>query len=71
MATIDGKWAFSPNEFAAKTSLHPESVRRAIRAGQIKAVKVGKRRMCIPASEVARLLNGQTDVKDVAEVPAA
>lgn len=39
----EGKRLFSTNEAAALLLLHPETVRRFIREGQIKAVKLGRK----------------------------
>lgn len=44
-----------PGELAGLVSFHPESVRRAIRQGRIRALKFGNS-WRIPSSEVARLM---------------
>lgn len=46
---------FQPFEFASVIRWHPESVRRAIREGRIKAIRMGNG-WRIPGDEVARIL---------------
>jgi len=48
--------AFSPKEFATASGLSESAVLRAVRTGQIRAVRIG-RRLLIPASEPSRLLS--------------
>jgi excisionase family DNA binding protein len=49
--------AYSPSETGGLLGMSEASVRRAIRAGEIRAVRVG-RRLLVPASEPARILKG-------------
>jgi excisionase family DNA binding protein len=44
-----------PGELAGLVSFHPESVRRAIRQGRIRALKFGNS-WRIPSAEVARII---------------
>ena len=41
MGLMDEKW-YTVEELATKLKLHPESIRRSIRAGKLGAVKFGK-----------------------------
>ena len=41
MGPMDEKW-YTVEELATKLKLHPESIRRSIRAGKLGAVKFGK-----------------------------
>jgi excisionase family DNA binding protein len=45
---------FSPSEIAAATSLSLQTIRKMIRLGELKAVRV-RRRLLIPADELDRL----------------
>lgn len=54
------KAAYSLAEAAALLGVHPVTLRRLIKRGQIKAARVG-RRVLIPQAELARLLAGQSE----------
>lgn len=47
----------TPEAFARAACVHPESVRRAIRAGRIRAVKIGTG-WRIPHGEATRIMGG-------------
>lgn len=44
---------------AEALSVSERTVWRMIRAGDIRSVKIGQRRIVVPESEIARLLDGQ------------
>jgi len=48
---------YRPNTIAERTGRHAESIRRAIRLGEMTAVRLGKRAIGVRASEVARWLD--------------
>jgi excisionase family DNA binding protein len=48
---------YRPRVIAERTGKHPETVRQAIRAGEMKAIKLGKRSIGVRASEVQRWLD--------------
>lgn len=48
---------WTPTEFAAVVKMHPETIRKCVRQGRIKALHFG-RGLRIPASEAARILEG-------------
>lgn len=48
-------FVYTPEQLAQAAMLHPESVRRAIRAGRIKALKFGQE-WRIPAAEFDRIM---------------
>jgi len=63
LATSAGQ---SPEQFASATGLHPESIRRSIRKGDIQAVRFG-RFWRIPPGEAGRILqNGLPSIKAAA-----
>jgi hypothetical protein len=49
--------SYRPNTIAERTGRHAESIRRAIRLGEMTAVRLGKRAIGVRASEVARWLD--------------
>lgn len=49
---------YRPQELADLTGFTVRGVRDLIAKGEIRAVKVGKRALMIPASEVARIVEG-------------
>ncbi len=48
----------TPEEFGAAVRWHPETIRRCIRQGRVKALKLG-RRFLIPRSELDRVMSGE------------
>jgi excisionase family DNA binding protein len=46
-----------PNTIAERTGRHPESIRKAIRAGEMKAVRLGRRAIGVHENEYARWLD--------------
>jgi excisionase family DNA binding protein len=56
-APVAPRQLLSPDTVAHAIGLHPESVRRAIRAGRIRAVHIG-RNVRIPSDELDRILAG-------------
>jgi len=66
-ASVEARQLYQPCDFARIISWHPESVRRAIREGRIKAVRIS-RGLRIPAEEVARICkNGLPSTPDQGE----
>ena len=49
--------AFNFKDAADRLSLSQETLRRMVKAGQIKQVKITERRIVIPEAEIVRLLN--------------
>jgi acetyl-CoA synthetase len=56
---------FTPEEFARKISVHPQSVRLWLREGNIKGVKLG-RIWRIPESEAQKFLSQLTGLNEPA-----
>jgi excisionase family DNA binding protein len=48
---------YRPRVIAERTGRHPEAIREAIRRGEMKATKIGKRSIAVRASEVQRWLD--------------
>lgn len=56
IASIENKEFLRINQFAEAVGVHPETVRRSVRRGAIKAVRLGDRgNYLIPISELQRL----------------
>jgi excisionase family DNA binding protein len=55
LADVAGRAAFSKKEYASRLGVSLDSVNRRIKGGEIHAVRFG-RRILIPASELARIL---------------
>lgn len=49
-----------PKEFAKNTGISEPTIYRLIKSGEIKAVRIGPRRLLIPMGEVERLLQNGT-----------
>lgn len=66
MQDTDIKDFFTIKEFAAKLRVHPNSVRRSIKAGRIMAFSFGtdkKRTFRIPSSEIERIISSDLKKK--------
>jgi excisionase family DNA binding protein len=48
---------YRPATIADRTGRHPETIRQAIRRGDIKGTRIGKRAIAVRASEVQRWLD--------------
>jgi excisionase family DNA binding protein len=57
------------DEFAKEVKIDPNTVRAAVRRGEVFATRIG-RRYLIPASEVNRLLNPQREQTEVRDAVA-
>lgn len=54
------RYAFSPKELVRMTGLSRNMIYRAIKSGELKAVRVGKKRLLIPLWAVEEFLQGST-----------
>lgn len=52
----DGRLAYSREELRAKLGCGLNAIDAAIRDGRLRAVRIGRRRVVIPAAEVRRFL---------------
>ena len=59
--TWQNRVGISPEEFSNLTGLAKITIYRHIKAGEIKAVRIGPRRLLIPVGEVERLLVNGAD----------